>query len=301
MKNKFLGMIITIFIVSILIFVFFNIIPADVAIIKLGTDATLEDIELLRKNLNLDKPLFYRYFLWIKGLLGLYPLKSLQYDILVLPYILKGFLVTLSISVIALLYMFVFVIIGVFLLNIKIFKEIVRFFSMFTMALPTFILAILLGILFGGNSNPFVSTTDMNVLENLSRFNLPAIAIAIPRSSIILRYIDDILLNKKKESYILNLRARGESIAVINRHIIKNNILPIITMFGMAISEILIGSVVVEQVFSLPGIAKIMMTSILNRDINVSACIILYIALIIIIINYILDIIYVKVDKRLNM
>lgn len=173
------------------------------------------------------------------------------------------------------------------------------------MSIPPFFSGILITLVFGlilGLFTPggFVSyKTD--VAGFLGYLIFPSIAIAIPKISMTVKLLKESILEEYKKEYVRTAYSRGNSTTqVLYKHILKNAIIPVITFLGMTLADIVAGSIVVEQVFGIPGLGRILLTSISNRDYPVVQAIILILAVIILVINFIVDIIYHKVDPRID-
>ena len=173
------------------------------------------------------------------------------------------------------------------------------------MSIPAFFSGILITLVFGlilGMFKPggFVSyKTD--VAGFLGYLIFPSVAIAIPKIAMTVKLLKESILEEYKKEYVKTAYSRGNSTTqVLYKHILKNAIIPVITFLGMTLADIVAGSIVVEQVFGIPGLGRILLTSISNRDYPVVQAIILMLAVIILVINFIVDIIYHKVDPRID-
>ena len=129
----------------------------------------------------------------------------------------------------------------------------------------------------------------------------PSVAIAIPKISMTVKLLKESILEEYKKEYVRTAYSRGNSTTqVLYKHVLKNALIPVITFLGMTLADIVAGSIVIEQVFGIPGIGRILLTSISNRDFPVVQAIIIILAVIILVINFIVDIIYHKVDPRID-
>ena len=129
----------------------------------------------------------------------------------------------------------------------------------------------------------------------------PAVAIALPKTAMAVKMLRSSLLAEMKHDYVRTAYSRGNDISgVLYGHVLKNAFLPVLTFFGMALADIFTGSIVVEKVFNIPGIGRILMTSISNRDYPVVEAIIMMMALVVIVTNLCVDLIYRKIDPRIT-
>ena len=129
----------------------------------------------------------------------------------------------------------------------------------------------------------------------------PAIAIALPKASMCIKLLRSSVIEEAAKDYTRTAYSRGNSTnEVLYKHVLKNAMIPVITFMGMALADMIAGSIVIEQVFGIPGISRILMTSISNRDYPVVEAIIMMIAAIVIVTNLLVDIIYRIVDPRID-
>lgn len=301
-------MVVTIFIVSLITFFAFQIIPGDPVLSKLGMDADQAQIDALTKELNLDQPVIRRYFSWVTGIfkgdLGV----SIRYDREVIDMIISRLPVTFSLTIISMSLVLVFGIpIGI--LSAKYDKKASGFFINFitqvSMAIPSFWTGILLMYLFGLILNwiaPGAYTPwSENPFEAFKSLILPSVAIAIPNIAVVVRYLRNTILEQKNQDYTKTAFSKGAKPGyVLTRHILRNALIPVTTVLGMITAEILAGSIIIEQVFSLPGVGSLLINAISTRDLPLVQGMILYFSILIVLINFIIDIIYKLIDPRIK-
>ncbi|MFY9413311.1 MAG: ABC transporter permease [Tepidanaerobacteraceae bacterium] len=129
----------------------------------------------------------------------------------------------------------------------------------------------------------------------------PAIAVAVPKTAMTIKFLRSSLLREMELDYVRTARSKGmANISILFRHILKNALIPVITILAMMLADILAGSILVEQVFNLPGLGRLLVSSIANRDYAVVQAIVLYIASVVIIINFLVDLIYQWIDPRVK-
>ena len=129
----------------------------------------------------------------------------------------------------------------------------------------------------------------------------PAVAIAIPKIAMAVRLLRTSVLEEASKDYVRTAYSRGNRTnGVLYHHVLKNALIPVITFLGMALSDMVAGSIIIEQVFNIPGLGRILLTSISNRDYPVVEAIIMLIAFLVIVVNFLVDILYRVVDPRMR-
>ncbi len=298
----------TVLIVSFLVFLAFQVIPGDPAVHMLGTSATPQKVEALREQLGLNRPLFVRYAEWLKsfffGDMGI----SYSYGISVRSMLAGKLPITITLTVISFLLIILFSIpLGIQAAKYEdsIFSKTLDILNQVTMAVPPFFIGILVTYVFGLSLRLFTPggyvsyTSDM--LGFLGYLLFPAMAIALPKAAMNTKLLKTSVLKEAKLDYVRTAYSRGNSTGeVLYRHVLKNALNPVITFLGMTLADIVAGSLIVEQVFSIPGIGRMLITSIYNRDYPVVQSIIAMIAFIVIIINFLVDILYQAIDPRMR-
>lgn len=306
--KKILGFIFTILLVSIITFVVFQILPGDPAQIILGVDADPAQIENLRATMNLDKGYVERYLIWLtnalKGDLGV----SYRYSRAVSELISESFFVTSSLAVYSIaLTILIGLPLGIFIAkNSK--KKITTGISMLSqlgISVPSFCMGIVLISIFSVNLGWFDSIGYIPASESLTGWFktmfLPSLSIAFGSSAVLARYIRVSIANQQKQDYVRTAKSKGLSERIImNQHILRNSLIPVITILGMLVADILGGSIIIENVFSLPGIGKLISTSITTRDLPLIQGLTVYLAGIVVICNFGVDILYSIIDPRIK-
>lgn len=306
--KKFLIMLVTLLAVSFLVFLALSIIPGDAATNMLGTQATQESIEALREEMGLNDPFFVQYFRWLFGCLKGDFGTSYSYHMSVSSLIMDKLPITITLTIFSFIIIFVVSIpLGVFIAKHSggVIDRVLTVLNQIIMSIPAFFSGIIITLVFGlilGLFTPggFVSyKTD--VAGFLGYLIFPSVAIAIPKISMTVKLLKESILEEYKKEYVRTAYSRGNSTTqVLYKHVLKNALIPVITFLGMTLADIVAGSIVIEQVFGIPGIGRILLTSISNRDFPVVQAIIIILAVIILVINFIVDIIYHKVDPRID-
>ena len=309
MIKKITTLIITLLLVSVVTFVAFSVIPGDPASTKLGTYATPERIEALREEMGLNKPLPQRYADWLGGALKGDFGESYQYDGVPVSELLNQRLpVTVALALMSFL---IILVISIPMGIVSARKEgtwidvFINMFTQVTMAIPAFFLGMILTYFFGlvlkfFQPGKFVMPQE-NLGKCLSYLIFPAVAIALPKIAMVVKFLRNSVLSEVKKDYVRTAYSKGNRTKkVLYIHVFQNALIPVITFIAMVAAEILAGSIVVEQVFSVTGMGRLLVTAITNRDYPIVQAVVLYITVIVILINFIVDILYQFVDPRVR-
>lgn len=302
-------LIITLIMISLLAFLAFQIIPGDPITKILGTDYTPERAEALREELGLNGNIFLRYGRWLKGFITGDLGTSYSYFMPVSQVISGKLIVTFSLAILSwIIVTLISIPTGIVMARYQN-GPLDRFnviFNQIFMAIPAFFLGILFVYIFGQILHWFMPGKFIDFSESfggaIASLILPAIAISIPKIAKVAKLLRASILNEMKNDYVRTAYSRGNSRwAVIKNHVLRNALLPVITYIAMTLSDIVAGSIIVEQVFTLPGLGRLLISSIGNRDYPVAQCIIVIIAFIVVFMNYIADIITQYVDPRVRL
>ena len=306
--KKIISLILTLFFVSLLIFFVFQIIGGNPAEIILGTEADPQQILALEKELGIDKPIFERYVNWITGLLRFDMGMSLKYQIPVSDLFFKKLPVTMWLTFYSLILSIIIAIplsIQITMKSDKWYASIITAITQLGISIPSFWLAFLLIHVFAVRLGIF-STLSFNImggdfLYKLKNFFLPSLAIAIPNIATIIRYMQAALLDEINKDYVRTARMKGMELRdILYKHVLRNALIPVITVIGMCLTSAVGGSLIVENVFSLPGIGSLIVASISSRDFPLIQSVVLAVAFLVIFINLIIDILYGLVDPRIR-
>lgn len=306
--KKIITLIITLLLVSMLTFIAFQVIPGDSALSKLGVDATEEQVDALREAMGLNKSIPERYVSFvsnaIRGDFG----KSTQYNQPVTQMLKERIPVTLMLAVLS-FGMVLIISIPIGILSARkeggVADRILTLLSQVCMAIPPFFLGIMLTLLFGILLKWFVPgryiAPDQNFLEFIKYLFYPALAVSLPKIAMTVKFLKSSILRELHLDYVRTAKSKGSSRErILWRHVLKNALIPVITFMGMVIADLLAGSIVIEQVFNLPGVGRLLVVAISNRDFNVVQAAVLYIAAIVIFVNFIVDILYQVLDPRVR-
>jgi ABC-type dipeptide/oligopeptide/nickel transport system permease component len=290
--------------VSVISFVMVHSIPGDPVRILLGTRATPEVIAKVREQYGLDQPIWVQYLLFLKNLAQGEFGRSIIFKTPVLDLVATRLAPTLFL----LAYGVLLAVILAFLLAVPSARRrggwvdhLVRLYSTAGLGLPTFWLGIVLLILFSLKLGLFpVSGWGEGFLGHLHHLFLPALSIAIALSPILIRNLRASLIGELESDHVVAARSRGVPEGrIFVRHVLPNALIPTVTLLGVNIGWLIGGTVVVEQVFSVPGLGSLMVSSIFARDYLVVQAITLVFAAAVILTNFIVDIVIVALDPRI--
>ena len=302
-------LIITLLLVSLLAFLAFQIIPADPVTMLLGTDYTPERAEALRESLGLNRNLAVRYLDWLSGFTRGRMGTSYSYAMDVREVLRGKIAVTAALSLLSwLLVTGVSIPLGIALARYehKSFGRIGVALNQVFMAIPSFFLGILFTWFFGlvlrlfipGNFIPF----SRSFWGCLGYLFFPALAISLPKIAKVTRLLRSSILSEMKQEYVLTAYSHGNSRwGVIRTHVLRNALLPVVTYLAMCLADIVASSIVVEQVFVVPGLGRLLVSSISGRDYPVALCIVVIIAFVVVLMNYLADVITQIVDPRVRL
>ena len=306
--KKIISMIITLVVVSLCVFLAFSIIPGDPALRMLGTEASPELIAQTREQMGLNDPVIVRYFRWFGAFLQGDMGKSYNYSVPVAGMILNKIPITLTMAIMSFLLTIV-VSIPMGIITAKheggILDRVVTVINQVIMAVPPFFSGILITFIFGMIFKLFKPGGFISYSEDFAGFVgyliFPSIAVALPKIAMTVKMLRGSVIDEAKKDYTRTAYSRGNNTnGVLYRHVLKNALIPVITFLGMLLADMIAGSIVIEQVFGIPGISRILLTSISNRDYPVVEAIIMGIAMIVIVTNLLVDIIYRIVDPRIG-
>lgn len=287
--------------VATVIFLIVRVVPADPALLIAGTDATAEQLDQLREQLGTNKPAIVQYGEFLVGILtgdlgDSYTLKVPATDLIanVLP---NTALLAVLACCLSIVVSFPLGLIAALRVN-RFTDRAVTFGTLLTQALPNFWISIVLLLVF---SQTLRWLPSVGLTSPLSLI-LPTIVLALPFVSILTRMIRNGLLEVMGEGYIQTARAKGLSErTVIFQHAVRNAAIPVVTIVGLQFGGLLGGAVVVETVFSFPGIGDLLVNSIQQRDYNVVQACVLVIAAVFVIVNLVVDLLYGFLDPRVRL
>lgn len=299
---------------SIVVFVVLDILPGNAAEVMLGQSATPEAVQALTARLGLDRPPVERYARWMGGLASGELGTSVAYDTPIAELIGERLAVTLPLALIAMLLTTLLALgLGVYAASRHRRPADVGVMaaSQLGLAIPNFWFAILLILVFSVKLQWFSAggfpgwhgdgPDGGGVWPALKALLLPAVALAVVQSAILARITRSAVLEVLREDFVRSARAKGLSRrAVLWRHVLRNAFVPVLTVMGLQFANLLTGTIVVENVFSLPGLGRLVFQAIANRDIGVVQDVVMLLAAAVIVINLVVDVLYVVIDPRLQ-
>lgn len=293
-------------IITVLIFVMIRLIPGDPALAMLGEKGSPAAVAAMRHKMGLDKSIVLQYFIFLGNLLHFDLGTSAYYNTSVVSLISQRIVVTIWLTVVATVMTIIFsfplgYIAGLNGNNVK--SKIINAVSLITISLPSFWVGLLLLIVFGLKLGWFpVAGWGSTWGEHLYCLILPGFTQALATCALLIRNIQNSVSNILQKDYVDFAYSKGLPAGrVRQKYIIKNVMISTTTLLSMRIAYMLGGSVIIETVFSLPGIGSLLLNGILSRDYAVVQGTVLFFALIVLIINLITDISYSLLDPRVKL
>jgi peptide/nickel transport system permease protein len=301
-------LIVTLILVSMAIFVVLMVIPGDPAQIILGVHAAPETLDRLRHQMGLDRPPVVQYLSTLKHLmrgdLGL----SIAYAVPIRSLILSRLQVTLPLAILSMIFAILISLpMGTYsaLHRNRVGDYGIMIFSQMGLAVPSFWAGILLILLFAvtlhwfpaGGFQPWL----LDPIQSLKTLFLPALSLGFLRAAVLTRMTRSTMLEVLGEDYVRTARSKGlPERVVVYKHAFRNAVIPVVTIVGLQAGDLLAGAIIVENVFHLPGIGRLVFEAIGQRDLPVIQGVVLFIALMIVIINFVIDVVYRYLDPRIR-
>lgn len=306
--KRFLSLSISLAIASAVIFAVIEIIPGDPASYMLGLNAAEDTIAAVRAELGLDQPVLLRYFDWVTGLLvGDFGV-SYTYRSPVSELVMERMWVSLPLTIYALVLSTVIAIPAGLIAAARRGRAAdygVMGVTQLGVAVPNFWFAIILVIIFAINLR-WVSAGgfpgwDKGIWPAIRALTLPAIALALPQASILARVMRSSLLDTLDQDYIRTARAKGLSrLQALWRHAFRNALIPVLTIIGLQFSFLIAGAIIIENVFFLPGLGRLIFQGITQRDLIVVESVVMILVFAVILVTFLVDLAYAWVDPRLR-
>lgn len=307
--GKLIELVLTLLLVSLLVFAAFSIIPGDAARVMLGPNASEAQVDLLRSELGLDKPLAARYGSWLLGIITFNPGTSYSFNVSVSELIAQRLPVTIGMSIIA---MIMVIVISYPLAMLSARKpgrlgdQICSVIGHVLFAIPPYVASLLLiflasslfSLLTVGN---YVSPSD-DFAGYVACLLLPSFAVALPKIAMSFKFLRSSIIEQKTSDYVRTSKSHGLSdIKIMMRHVLPNSNVSSITIISIILSDILGGSLIVEQVFNLPGVGRLLLTAISQRDFPLLSGIVFYLAFITVLLYFFSDIAASLADPRIRL
>ena len=290
----------TLFVVSLLVFVVIRVLPGDPAQVNMGTEGNPEATARLRTSLGLDRPLVVQYVDWlahaVRGDLGV----SIQYDVPVGRLIMSRLPVTLPLTLLAAAFMVATAVpLGLYAAthHRRVGDYVTMVISQLGISVPSFWAGLLLILAFSVH----LGWAQSGGFRGWRSLILPAIALGVFQAAVLVRATRSAVLDVMREDYVRTARAKGvpEGVVVV-KHTLRNALIPIVTVAGLQVGQLLAGSIILESVFVLPGLGRLALGAITARDLPVVQGVTLFVASSIVAINFLVDLAYSALDPRLR-
>ena len=293
---------------TVIVFLVLEVLPGDPARIMLGVEAQPESVKLLRAELGLDRPAGERYVAWIAGLakgdLG----TSYTYHVPVAELIGERLAVTVPLALISTCLSFVLaLVLGLYAAAHRDGPADVGIMAatQLGIAVPSFWLAILLILLFavtlGWLPSGGFPGWSAGIGAALKSLFLPALSLAVVQAAVLARITRSAVLEILGEDFVRSARAKGNSRnRTLWRHVLRNALIPVVTIMGLQFSSLLAGTIIVENVFYLPGLGRLVFQAITQHDLVVIKTVVVLLAALVIAINFAVDLLYLAIDPRLR-
>jgi len=293
---------------SMIVFVFMAVLPGDPARVALGVDASEESVRALRAQFGLDQPLVVQYLDWVRGLVTFDPGVSYISQVAIGPQIADRLLVTIWLVAAA---MAVAVVVALPLGTLMAVRHrrlsglVLSGLSQLGVAVPAFLAGILLITVFavrlkwlppGGWTPP-----AEDPVEFLRRIALPALALGLVQGAVLARYVRSAVLDVLREDYMRTARSKGlRPGQALVRHGLRNAAVPVVTVLALQLATLLIGTVVIERVFVIPGLGSLLLDSVSNRDLVLVQTVVMILVVAVLFVNFVVDMAYLVIDPRLR-
>jgi peptide/nickel transport system permease protein len=293
---------------SVVVFLVLEILPGNAAQMLMGPDAAPEAVQALAVKLGLDLPPIQRYWQWVSGMLVGELGTSYAYSSPVLELVLERLALTVPLAVMAMALTTVLaLVVGVYAASRhnRLGDVGLMGLTQVGIAVPNFWFAILLILLFSVHLQWFSAGGfpgwDEGVIDALKALLLPALSLAVVQAAILARITRSAVLEVLREDFVRTARAKGLSQrATLWRHVLRNAMIPVVTVMGLQFANLLAGTIVVENVFYLPGLGRLIFQSISNRDLIVVRNCVMLLATMVIVVNFVVDVLYAVIDPRVK-
>ena len=306
------SLLLTLGVASLVVFGMLELLPGNAAEVILGDTATPESLAALQAKLGLDRPAGTRYLAWVGGLLQGQTALSISYDTPTAELIGQRLQVSLPLALLA-MGMTVVLALGLGVYAASRHNRLgdvgVMAASQVGIAIPNFWFAILLILLFAvhlqwvsaGGFPGWTEDDGGGLWLGLQALILPAVALALVQAAILARVTRSAVLDVMREDYVRTARAKGLSKRqALWRHVLRNAMIPVLTVGGLQFANLITGTIVVENVFVLPGIGRLVFQAISNRDLVVVRDVVMLLAAVVVVVNFVVDVLYAVIDPRLR-
>ena len=310
--RRLLTFVVTLWVASAVVFAVLELLPGNAAEVILGDTATPESLAALQAKLGLDRPPMQRYTEWVSGLLQGRTARSISYDTPTAELIAERLQVTLPLAVMSMsISVMLALSLGLYAASRhnRLGDVGVMAASQMGIAIPNFWFAILLILLFAVklqwvSAGGFAGWTEEDgggLWPAVQSLLLPAVALALVQAAILARVTRSAVLEVMREDFVRTARAKGLSKRqALWRHVLRNAMIPVLTIMGLQFANLITGTIVVENVFVLPGVGRLVFQAISNRDLLVVRDVVMLLAAVVVVVNFVVDVLYAWVDPRLR-
>jgi peptide/nickel transport system permease protein len=307
-----LTFLLTLVVASMLVFAVLELLPGNAAEVILGDTATPESLAAMNAKLGLDRPPLQRYNEWVGGLVQGRTAMSISYDTPTAELIAERLRVSLPLAVMAMA-LTVVLALAAGLYAASRHNQAgdvgVMAFSQLGIAVPNFWFAILLVLLFAvkfqwvsaGGFPGWTEDDGGGLWPGIKALLLPAVALAVVQAAILARVTRSAVLEVSREDFVRTARAKGLSKRqALWGHVLRNAMIPVLTVMGLQFANLITGTVVIENVFVLPGVGRLVFQAISNRDLVVVRDVVMLLAAVVVVVNFVVDVLYALIDPRLR-
>jgi peptide/nickel transport system permease protein len=293
---------------SIVVFGFMAVLPGDPARVALGVNASNQAVVALRSQFGLDRPLITQYFSWVGGLLRFDPGQSYISRAPIGPQIADRLQVSAWLVVTSMVIALVIAVpIGTLTAvgHRRIWGFVLSAVSQVGVAIPAFLAGILLITVFAVRlgwlpANGWTPPAQDPVMF-LKQLTLPALSLGLVQAAVLTRYVRSSVLDVLREDYLRTARAKGlRPMPALLRHGLRNASVPVVTVLGLQLATLLIGAVVVERVFVIPGLGSLLLDAVSSRDLILVQDVVMVLVVAVLLVNFVVDLLYVVIDPRMG-
>ncbi|WP_427385424.1 ABC transporter permease [Janibacter sp. G56] len=293
---------------SIIVFGFMAVLPGDPARVALGVNASEEAVEQMRTSFGLDRPLFVQYLDWVRGLVTFDPGISYVSRAPIGPQIADRLQVSLWLVATSMIIALVLAVPAGVVMAVKhrrLSGLLLSAASQVGVAIPAFLAGILLITVFAVGlgwlpANGWTPPAE-DPVAFLKQLILPTLALGIVQAAVLTRYVRSAVLDVLREDYLRTARAKGLTAGqALRRHGLRNAAVPVVTVLALQLSTLLIGAVVVERVFVIPGLGSLLLDSVANRDLIMIQDVVMILVVAVLLVNFLVDLLYLVIDPRLR-
>jgi peptide/nickel transport system permease protein len=284
------------------------VLPGDPARVALGVGASEPAVERLREQFGLDRPLTVQYLSWVRGLVTLHPGDSYVSHAAIWPQVADRLQVTLWLVVTATV---LAVVLAIPLGTVMALRQrrlsglVLSAVSQVGVAVPAFLAGILLITVFAVKLRWLPANGWTPPAQDpgmfLQQLVLPALSLGLVQAAVLTRYVRSAVLDVLREDYLRTARAKGlRPMQALVRHGLRNAAVPVVTVLGLQLATLLIGAVVVERVFVIPGLGSLLLDSVSNRDLIMVQDVVMILVVAVLLVNFLVDLLYLVIDPRLR-